>query len=68
VAAALTELPELSRAAADAESLRDELRRTRAVADETKRLLNRAVGAVDDEIGSVNRPGGGPGRPAPGAA
>jgi hypothetical protein len=56
VAAALARLPELTTTAAGADDLRSELERARAVADEAKRLLNRAVGAVDDEIGTVHRP------------
>jgi hypothetical protein len=67
VAAALARIPDLSRVAADAELLRSELERTRAVADETRRLLDRAAGAVDDEIDRVH--GGddspGTGRAAP---
>jgi hypothetical protein len=56
VANALANLPHLATSAADADTLRSELERARAVADETRRLLNRAAGAVDDEIGRVNGP------------
>ena len=56
VAAALANLPHLATTAADADTLRSELERARAVAEETRRLLNRAAGAVDDEIGRVNGP------------
>ena len=54
VATALANLPELSEAAAGADLLRSELERARAVAEETRRLLNRAAGTVDDEIGRVH--------------
>ena len=54
VANALANLPELSKAAAGADTLRAELERARAAADETRRLLNRAAGTVDDEIGRVH--------------
>jgi hypothetical protein len=54
VANALASLPELSEAAAGADTLRAELERARAVAEETRRLLNRAAGTVDDEIGRVH--------------
>ncbi len=53
VANALANLPNLATTAADADTLRSELERARAVADETRWLLNRAAGAVDDEIGRV---------------
>jgi hypothetical protein len=56
VAAALANLPHLATTAADADTLRSELERARAVAEETRLLLNRAAGAVDDEIGRVNGP------------
>jgi len=56
VASALADLPELAHAAAAADTLRWELERTRAVADETRRLLSRVAGTVDDEIGRVHRP------------
>jgi hypothetical protein len=67
VAAALARIPDLSRVAADADLLRSELERTRAVADETRRLLDRAAGAVDDEIDRVHGgdDAGGTGRVAP---
>jgi hypothetical protein len=64
VATALANLPEMAKAAAGADTLRWELARARAVADETKRLLNRAAGAVDDEIDRVHGPGE-PDRPEP---
>ncbi len=69
VATALANLPELSEAAAGVDVLRSELERARAVAEETRRLLNRAAGTVDDEIGRVHgqdpddEPSG-PGQPA----
>jgi hypothetical protein len=56
VANALANLPLLATTAADADTLRSELERARAVADETRRLLNRAAGTVDDEIGRVGEP------------
>jgi hypothetical protein len=65
VATALANLPELAKTAAGADTLRDELERARAVADETRQLLNRAADTVDDEIGRVHRPGP-PSRPDPG--
>jgi hypothetical protein len=65
VAAALADLPHLTTTAADADTLRSELERARTVAEETRLLLNRAAGAVDDEIGRVNGPDdlGRPGSP-----
>jgi hypothetical protein len=56
LASALADLPQLARAAAGADTLRWELERARAVAEETRRLLSRAAGTVDDEIGRVHRP------------
>jgi hypothetical protein len=56
VAAALASLPDLATTAAGAETLRGELDRARTVASETRRLLDRAAGAVDDEIGRVHGP------------
>lgn len=56
LASALAELPELARAAAGADTLRGEVERARAVAEDTRRLLSRVAGTVDDEIDRVNRP------------
>ena len=58
VATALARLPALIESADDADTLREELDRARAVAAQTRRLLDRAVGIVDDEIGRVHRPAG----------
>lgn len=57
VASALANVPEMATAAATADTLRWELERARAVADDTKRLLNRVAVTVDDEIGRVHGPG-----------
>jgi hypothetical protein len=54
IAAAMASIPDLATTAADADTLRSELDRARAVASETRRLLDRAADAVDDEIGRVN--------------
>ncbi len=56
VAAALASLPELSDAAAAGTQAKGELERARATAQEAQRLLHRALGAVDDEIGRHEAP------------
>jgi len=55
IAAALANLPTLADAAGETGRLRDELARARAVAAQTRLLLDRAAGIVDDEIGRVHR-------------